>query len=115
MKEHVRLLRSLVAWIFLLTLLFFVDPLEAPLPLLILPFLCITVGMHQALTYLLQRVLPSLSVMKRNAIVIPITLLPVALLLLSSVEQLTGRDILLIVILLLVVGFYIRKNHLLNR
>lgn len=115
MKEHVRLLRSLVAWVLLLVLLFFVDPLDAPLPVLILPFLLISVGIHQSIAYLLQRVVPNLPVVKRNAITIPVTLLPVALLLLSSVEQLTSRDILLIVVLLLVVGFYIRKNHLFNR
>lgn len=115
MKEHILLIRSLIAWLLLFLLFFFVNLLDAPLPVLILPFLLIAVGIHQAVTYLLQRLMPNLSVVRRNAITIPVTLLPVALLLLSSVEQLTGRDMLLIVVLLLVVGFYIRKNHLFNR
>lgn len=115
MRKHKHSIRAAVAWIAFFVVIFITDPLEAPLIVLMLPFVFLFVAIHQTLTYLLQRLMPRLSVARRNAVAIPGAFLPVSLMLLNSVQQLTLRDIVLLAVLLVVAGFYIRKSHIFNQ
>jgi len=115
MHPHRSLIISAVAWTLLLIILFLTDPLEAPLVILILPFVLLFIALYQLLMYLAQRLAPNLSEVKKKALFIPIALLPAVLLVLSSVQQLTTRDIILIGVLLVVTGFYVRKSHIFNQ
>ncbi len=115
MKQYAYIIRATVAGSLLLAVLLLTDPLDAPLVVLMMPFVLLFALIHQITMFLLQRLLPSLSVARKNAIAIPVAFLPVALILLSSVQQLTTRDIVLLVVLLLITGFYIRRSHIFNQ
>ena len=115
MKKHKPLIIAAISWLMLSLVIFLTDPFEAPLVILILPFALLFVSLYQLMMYLAQRLLPNMSAVRRKAAIIPLSLLPVVLLLLSSVQQLTTRDIVLIAVLLIVTGFYIRKSHIFNQ
>jgi hypothetical protein len=116
MKQRYKSLLVLFAlWGGFFAIIFLVDPLNTALPLLILPFLLLFAAVYQTLKLFLQRLAPNMSSSRRNAAILVSAIVPTILLVLSSVRQLTLRDVLLIAALLLLASFYVKKSHLFER
>lgn len=113
--KHKQVLLIVVFWLALAAMIFLLDPQEAPLPLLIVPFVLFFAAVYHSTKYFLQQVTPNMSVTRTSLLAVSVSVVPTFLLVLSSVEQLTIRDIILLATLLVTAVFYVRKSHIFNQ
>lgn len=96
--------------IVLLTLLLFMtNPDTLPLPMLTVPFILLFFGFYLCLQLLLEHIAPNLGQRKRKGLSLAVAVLPVLLLVLKSIGQLTPRDFFITVGLFTFLLFYFRK------
>ncbi len=114
-KKHKQVLLIAALWLSLLAMIFLLNPQEAPLPLLIVPFGLFFGAMYNSVKYFLHQVTPNMSVTRVSLLSVSVSSVPTFLLVLSSVEQLTIRDIMLLATLLVIGVFYVRKSHIFNQ
>lgn len=88
-------------------LLFFTSPTELAIPILITPFLLLFVSLFLILQIILERLARNSPHNARTALIV--TCLPILLLALQSVGQLTLRDVLTVGLLFLVGYFYLHR------
>ncbi len=106
---------AIVIILFILGLMLFTltNPQSAPAVILVVPFILLYVLFLYTFNVILKRNIKSLSTRenrrKRVSIAAIIAALPVMLLALQSIGQLTTRDVITIVILITVLGFYITR------
>ncbi|MDZ7744338.1 MAG: hypothetical protein U5K77_01075 [Candidatus Saccharibacteria bacterium] len=90
------------------------NPNNVPLPLLILPFLLVFFIVYQIFSSILYRWFPNISRQFRGWLAIVSAILPVLLLILQSIGQLSVRDLLITLGLLGGLTFYFKKTDLLS-
>lgn len=100
-------LTYLVLLIFLLT----TSPAKLPIALLMLPLLLMFIGLFMTVQLVLHRVMPKTARKRQNLYAAYAGGLPVFLLILSSVGQLTWRDVSLVMFLGLCLLFYTSRAH----
>lgn len=109
LKQVQKLSILLLLWISLPVFLLLSNPETIPLPLLIVPFLLLLIVLYKTSLLLLRIGFSSLSVSKMKAIATVIAALPTLLLILASIRQLTVRDVAIVVGLLIMLTFYMRR------
>lgn len=114
-KKHKQILLIVAFWLALAAMIFLLNPQDAPLPLLIVPFVLFFAALYHSAKYFLHQVTPNMSVTRVSLLAVSASAVPTFLLVLSSVEQLTIRDILLLATLLIMTVFYVRKSHIFNQ
>jgi hypothetical protein len=112
-----RFLAVVIVYLILAIFLLNTDPHRLPLILLIVPFGLIFVGLLLPILFLSERpsTLNSSSRQKRLLVAGCLAGLPTVLLLLSSINQLTVKDVLLLAILVLLTVFYLKRVNALQR
>lgn len=94
-------------------LVFITSPDNLPLPLLTAPFILIFAGLYLSLQLILERFARDLRPRTRRGLSLTIAALPVLLLLLQSIGQLTPRDLIITLGLIALLLFYFRKTDFL--
>lgn len=93
----------------LFLLLVSTDPEHLPLPLLISPFILLFSVFYLSIKILLDRFWPNLGIRPRQGLSLSLAALPVLMLVLQSISQLTIRDLLITAGLISLLMFYFRK------
>lgn len=101
-------------FITLLSLLLFTNPLKLPLIVLLMPFILMLIGLWAALFYISMKVVSVniMSTKKRLVFTFSVAMLPTLLLILKSINQLSPRDGLLLVIFTSILLMYIGRTNL---
>lgn len=109
----IKLLRKVVlailVWVMLLIVLLTSSPETVFLPLIVLPFLLLLLALYLSVSFLMLMLFRDLSKPRRTAMAATASILPVFILVLSSVGQLTTRDGIIMLSLLAGLLFYIRR------
>lgn len=107
---------ALLPGILLLVFLFTTNPQELPLVLLLVPFLLLLLSIFSA-AYFSFALLSFKSLARRRRLVLSfcLALLPTALLLLQSINQLTARDSLLFSVFIFILVLYVARVNVLKR
>ncbi len=82
------------------------DPRKLPIVLLIVPFALLFAAIFMTVSFVLKQFMPRMSVTKRRLAAACVSGLPSFLLILSSVNQLTWRDVALVAFLSIILLFY---------
>ena len=114
-NKHKQILLITACWLALVAIILLFNPQETPLPLLIVPFMLFFAAVYLSSKYFLHQVTPNMSVARVSLLSVSVSAVPTFLLVLSSVEQLTIRDIMLLATLLIITVFYVRKSHIFNQ
>ena len=116
MINHFKRFRNVILlvalYLSLPAVLFFTNPQNMPLPLLILPIIILFLIIYFSVyAYLIKKVKRAKLISKTRLIVISgvAALMPVLLIVLASIRQFTFRDILLSVALVVCVSWYLLK------
>ena len=97
-------------YIGLLAFLMSNNPKNAPIALLLIPFVWLFTCLLLTFMYMFDRFQPSSLIHRRSKVLaITLSLLPVLMLLLKSIDQLSAKDGILIVILVFSTVFYATK------
>lgn len=113
-KQVQKLSILLLLWVSLPTFLLLTNPETLPLPLLILPFVLLFVALYKTAQAVLSMLFKGLSRRRVRLMSGIIALLPTLLLILASIQQLTIRDIAIVVGLIILLTFYMRRIDFLN-
>lgn len=116
MKDHPRarkIGRVLILYIALAIFLFSTDPSNLPLILLLVPFLLLFFSLFGTIYYGFALFIPATKLARPKRMVIAgcLALLPVILLVLKSINQLTVRDVLIFGIFTLSLVLYLTRTH----
>ena len=108
-QKLVRLLtRILLPSLILLLLIFTTHPYKLPIILLVVPFLLIFIIIYQTITVFLANLLGKTRKRQRiNAAILAGGIVILALL--ESIRQLSIRDLIIIIVLIVALSFYIRR------
>jgi hypothetical protein len=106
LSKFKRLIRVILVWAALFAWLALTDPQKLPIVLLIVPFGLLFAAIFLAFSLLIRRFIPKMSRAKRRLIAACVSGLPTFILILSSVNQLTWRDVALIAFLSIFLLFY---------
>jgi hypothetical protein len=82
------------------------DPRKLPIVLLIVPFALLFAAVFMTVSFVLKQFMPRMTVAKRRLAAGCVSGLPSFLLILSSVNQLTWRDVALVAFLSIILLFY---------
>lgn len=96
---------ALAAWLFL------TNPQKLPIIFLMVPFVLLFAALWLTANLFLNRFFPKLRKPRRVAAALCISGVPVFLLILGSVNQLTWRDVVLVVCLVVFLFFYSGRLH----
>ena len=100
---------TLVGVLFILFLLMFTDPKKMPLVILVMPFLLLFITIYSGTKLLLSQTRLKVNSRRQTMVASASAALPVLLLLFQSIHQLTLRDVLVAVSLVVLVVFYISR------
>lgn len=101
-----RLIKVLLVWLALFAWLALTDPRKLPIVLLIVPFVLLFMAVFMTINLIMARFMPRMSQGKRRTAAACVAGLPSFLLILSSVNQLTWRDVALVAFLSIFLLFY---------
>ena len=87
------------------------NPANLPIVLLMLPLLLLFLGLYLSILLALERVLQKTAPRRRKLYAAYASGVPTFLLVLSSVDQLTWRDVTLVIFLVLCLLFYTSRAH----
>lgn len=104
-----KLIRVIIVWISLPIFLLLTNPETLALPLLIIPFIILLLGLYMSSVLFLDTFFKDLSISRKKTMALVTAVLPTILLLLASIKQLTIRDTGLIFGLLFLLMFYLRR------
>lgn len=93
----------------LLVLFIATNPEDLPLVLLTLPFLLLFLSLFLSLEILLSSLMPKINAKSKRWLAVILAGLPVLLVLLQSIGQLSVRDLLLVIALVSALIFYFKK------
>ncbi len=93
-------------------LFLFTEPLKLPLIVLFVPFVLFFVWVRSLVLLVLRHIYKSASVRKRKAIASSIAIVWVLVVILQSLGQLSWRDIVIVISLMGILGFYFNKTDL---
>ncbi len=110
MNNYKNIVVMTMAFICLFFVITFTNPYKLPLILLIVPFLLFGLGSYLVTVELLRLI--NISAGRRKIIAILLTSVLMLIAILQSIRQLTIRDILILVVLLLSITFYIRRFNI---
>lgn len=94
-------------------MLFTTNPENLPLPLLMLPFILLFMALYFGSQLVLINLLPNIGRRAVRGVGVALAILPVLLLVLQSISQLTIRDLLITLGLIGLLIFYFRKTDFL--
>lgn len=114
-KQVQKLTTLLLLWISLPVFLLATNPDNVPLPLLIVPFILLAAALYKTATTLLRLTFTKASTHRIRIMAVVISLLPTLLIILSSIRQLTIRDVAIVGGLLVLIVFYMRRLDFLGR
>lgn len=89
------------------------NPETLPLPLLTIPFILVFAALYMTVGLLLKKYFSNLRGKSPQAVALTLSGLPVLLIILQSIGQLSIRDLLIIVTLIVGLIFYFRKTDFL--
>lgn len=116
MKQVQKLIVLLVAWISLPIFLLTTNPDTLPLPFLVAPFVLLFISLYVTGKLFMSVFFRDIDVARQKLMAIIFSILPTLLLLLASIKQLTIRDTAIIIGLLILLMFYLRRlDFLKNR
>lgn len=113
-RRHHRLIKLGLVYLVLFGWLFLTDPRKLPIVLLIVPFILLFTAVYLSVALLLRRFFPKVTQGKRRLAAACVAGLPCFLLVLSSVDQLTWRDVALIAFLSIFLLFYATRARFSN-
>lgn len=96
---------ALALWLFL------TDPRKMPIVFLMVPFAMLGAALWLTTDTVIKKFVPRLKASRRLAIITCVSIVPVFLLVLNSVNQLTWRDVVLVVCLVAFLLFYSGRIH----
>jgi c-di-AMP phosphodiesterase-like protein len=108
-----RFILAIIIFVFMIGLLFGTNPNSLPLLLLLGPFILLFLSLYLFMQLILDRFVSNLSKHARRGLSATLAALPVLLLVLQSISQLTSRDLLITVGLIALLLFYFRKTDFL--
>lgn len=115
----IRKFRSLIAVLAIYLALFLwlalTDPRDLPIILLIVPFVLLFAALFMTVNLIVRRFFPRVSQAKRRLMAACVAGLPTFLLILSSVNQLTWRDVALVAFLSIFLLFYASRARFKTR
>lgn len=103
----------IIIFVFMAIFLFGTDPNSLPLPLIIAPFVLLFLVLYIIAQVLVRRFLPKTKRSLRRGLGIIVAGLPVMLLVLESIGQLTARDFFIVIGLISLLVYYFRKTDFL--
>jgi len=109
-----RVIRLVLVWVVLFLWLSLTDPRKLPIVFLIVPFGLLFTAIFLTVSLLVSRFFPRVTELKRRLVASSLAGLPCFLLLLSSVDQLTWRDVALIAFLSIFLLFYASRARFSN-
>jgi hypothetical protein len=108
-KPNRRLLVVVLLSIATLTYMFAANPGDLPLPLLVVPFLLFLVIFYLVARWLLASFFSNLDRRTQKVAGLLLASLPVLLMVLQSIGQLSVRDLLIVFVLMAGLAFYLRR------
>lgn len=108
-KQVQKLILIVLLWLSLPTFLLTTNPEALPLPLLITPFILLGLALYMTCSHILRAVAPGMSSGRSRSISGIATFLPILLLVLASIGQLTIMDVAIVFGLLAVLIFYLKR------
>lgn len=111
MHRYRRLILAIALYLALGLWLMTTDPNKLPIILLMVPFMLLFAALWLSVDIVLRRFFPRLSRAKKTIIATSVSGVPTFMLILSSVDQLTWRDAVLIMCLVVFVLFYSSRAH----
>ncbi len=109
LKQVQKLISVIVVWITLPIFLLSTNPETLALPLLIAPFIILLVGLYLSASLFLGAFFHELPLSRRKTMAGIFASLPTLLLLLASIRQLTIRDMAIVIGLLGLLMFYLKR------
>ncbi len=109
-----KLIILVLVWVSLLLWLSLTDPRKLPIVLLMVPFVLLFAAIFLTVSLVISRFIPKVSSVKRRTVASSVAGLPCFLLVLSSVNQLTWRDVALIAFLSIFLLFYASRARFSN-
>lgn len=109
LKPFKRILLVVGAWLLLPLFLLLTNPETIALPLLIVPFVLLAISLYITSVFCLDALPKDISKKRTIVISLAIALLPTLLLVLASIRQLTIRDLIIVIGLLVLLVFYMRR------
>lgn len=96
-------------WVSLPLFILTTNPELLPLPLLVAPFILLAASLYMSARLGLRLLVPNLTKARQRLIAMLLAGLPTLLLVLASIKQLTVRDSAIVVGLLVLLVFYLRR------
>ena len=109
LKQVQKLIVLLMPWVFLVGFLLVTNPETLPLPLLIVPFIVLLFALYTTAQALLRVLFKDIPKARKKTMALIFAILPTLLILLASIRQLTVRDTAIILGLLILLMFYVRR------
>jgi len=110
MLINLKKLAVLVAlWTFLPVFLLLTNPETLPLPLLIVPFLALGITLYKSTSALLHVTAKNIDEKKVRFMSGVMAFFPTLLLVLASIDQLTVRDVAIVLVLVVIAMFYMKR------
>jgi hypothetical protein len=108
-KYYKSTIHIIIIFVFIIVFLLGTNPNVLPLPLLVIPFLSVFILLYAVCGLFLTKFIPALSQRPRRVLSGVVAALPVMLVLLQSIGQLTLRDFVIVTTLITLLMFYFRK------
>jgi hypothetical protein len=108
-KQVQKLTTLVLAWVSLPIFLLATNPEELPLPLLIVPFILLLACLYVTAKVFLNIFFKDIDTGRRKTMAAIFAVLPTLLILLASINQLTVRDTAIVLGLLVLLLFYLRR------
>lgn len=108
-KQVQKLITIGLLWVSLPIFLLITNPEELPLAMLVVPFILLFAMLYITARVGLRIIFPSISTARQRLLAVLIGALPTLLLILASIKQLTVRDTAIVVGLLVMLVFYLRR------
>ena len=114
MKIKSQSVSVILSYTILILILFTTSPENMPLPVMLIPFLVIFICLYLTIDLMMRYLLKNLSIRSRMRTSIILAILPVLILILQSINQLTIRDVTITFVLFLLLIFYFKKADNIN-
>lgn len=108
-KQVQKLITIGLLWVSLPIFLLITNPEELPIAMLVVPFILLFAMLYITARVGLRIIFPSISTARLRLLAVLIGALPTLLLILASIKQLTVRDTAIVVGLLVMLVFYLRR------
>lgn len=109
MKQVQKLILLIALWLTLPLFLLLTNPETLSLPLLTIPFLLLAFSLYKTTTIGLGMFAKNMDQRRKRLIALNTAIFPTLLLILASIRQLTARDVAIVIALLVILTFYMKR------